>query len=50
MFKRLALACLTAATATAALAQDFPSRTVTMVVPYAAGDRPTRSHASSLRR
>jgi tripartite-type tricarboxylate transporter receptor subunit TctC len=37
MFKRLALACLTAATAAAATAQDFPSRTVNMVVPYAAG-------------
>jgi tripartite-type tricarboxylate transporter receptor subunit TctC len=37
MLKRLALACLTAAAVTGALAQDYPTRTVTMIVPYAAG-------------
>ena len=36
MFKRLALACVTVA-ACGALAQDYPTRTVNMVVPYAAG-------------
>ena len=37
MLKRLALACLAAAVACGALAQDYPGRTVTMLVPYAAG-------------
>src|SRR5262245_15137808 len=37
MFKRLALAGLTFAAAATAFAQDYPTRTVTMVVPYAAG-------------
>ena len=37
MFKRLALAGATLALAMSALAQDYPTRSVTMVVPYAAG-------------
>jgi tripartite-type tricarboxylate transporter receptor subunit TctC len=37
MLKRLALACLIAAAAGGVLAQDYPTRTVTMIVPYAAG-------------
>ena len=37
MFNRLPLACMTLAVAITASAQDYPTRTVTMVVPYAAG-------------
>jgi tripartite-type tricarboxylate transporter receptor subunit TctC len=37
MIKRLATACATLLLATAASAQDYPTRTVTMMVPYAAG-------------
>ena len=37
MIKRLFIACATLFFAVAAGAQDYPSRTVTMIVPYAAG-------------
>ena len=37
MFKRLVIACATLAVALGAAAQDYPSHTITMVVPYAAG-------------
>ena len=37
MLKKLALAAVVLAFATPALAQDYPTRTVTMMVPYAAG-------------
>jgi len=37
MFKSLALACATFVFALTASAQDYPNRSVTMVVPYAAG-------------
>ena len=36
-FSRSGLALLLAATAFQALAQDFPNRAITMVMPYAAG-------------
>jgi putative tricarboxylic transport membrane protein len=37
MFKRLILACATLAFAVSASAQGYPTRSVTMIVPYAAG-------------
>ena len=37
MFKRLVIGCATLAVALGAAAQDYPSHTITMVVPYAAG-------------
>src|SRR5213595_128875 len=37
MLKRLLLACSTLAVALCANAQDYPTRSVTMMVPYAAG-------------
>jgi len=37
MIKKLLLACATLAVAVSASAQDYPTRSVTMIVPYAAG-------------
>ena len=51
MLKRLALACASLAIAVAASAQDFPNRTVTIVVPFSAGgptDTVTRLIAQSM--
>lgn len=51
MPKRLALACATVALTLTAWAQEFPSRTVTVVVPFAAGgptDTVTRLVAQSM--
>ena len=52
-FIRTSLALLLAATAFQALAQDFPNRAITMVMPYAAGgpgDTITRLFAGAMQK